>query len=86
MLLILAIWRHGYRRFPLTYDPLYWGAVFPLGMYTASTFEMARAMDLDFLLPVPQLFIYVALVAWAAAFYGMVHRLIVVARPAAAGP
>ncbi|MFD2447307.1 tellurite resistance/C4-dicarboxylate transporter family protein [Vogesella fluminis] len=29
MLLILVIWRHGYRRFPLTYDPLYWGAVFP---------------------------------------------------------
>jgi hypothetical protein len=29
MLVILGVWRHGYRRFALRYDPLYWGAVFP---------------------------------------------------------
>ena len=73
MLFILAIWRHGYKRFPLTYDPLYWGAVFPLGMYTAATFEMAQAMDLQFLLPIPRVFIYVAMAAWAATFYGFVR-------------
>ena len=33
MLLVLGVWRHVYQRFPLEYDPLYWGAVFPLGMY-----------------------------------------------------
>jgi hypothetical protein len=27
-----------YKRFPLAYDHLYWGAVFPQGMYTACTF------------------------------------------------
>ncbi|MCL4675031.1 MAG: tellurite resistance/C4-dicarboxylate transporter family protein, partial [Pararhodobacter sp.] len=27
MLLILGVWRHIYKRFPLRYDPLYWGAV-----------------------------------------------------------
>jgi len=42
MLVILAVWRHVYKRFPLTYDPLYWGAVFPLGMYTACTLAVAR--------------------------------------------
>jgi tellurite resistance protein TehA-like permease len=76
MLLILALWRHLYKRFPLTYDPLYWGAVFPLGMYTACTFEMARVMNLDFLLPVPRLFIFVALAAWVAAFTGMLRQLL----------
>lgn len=25
MLAILAVWRHLYKRFPLTYDPLFWG-------------------------------------------------------------
>ncbi|MEP6860308.1 MAG: tellurite resistance/C4-dicarboxylate transporter family protein, partial [Deltaproteobacteria bacterium] len=30
MLLILGVWRHLVRKFPLRYDPLYWGAVFPL--------------------------------------------------------
>ncbi|OJU34282.1 MAG: C4-dicarboxylate ABC transporter, partial [Rhizobiales bacterium 68-8] len=27
MLALLAAWRYGYERFPLRYDPLYWGAV-----------------------------------------------------------
>src|SRR3546814_8451508 len=27
MLLLLGLWRYGYKRFPFRYDPLYWGAV-----------------------------------------------------------
>ncbi len=68
MLVVLAVWRHIYCRFPLSYDPLYWGAVFPLGMYTVSTFEMAHAMDLEFLLTIPSVFVYVSLAAWAITF------------------
>lgn len=73
MLVILAIWRHVYRRFPLAYDPLYWGAVFPLGMYTACTLEMARAMQLPFLEPFASRFFWVALTAWLAAFVGLLR-------------
>jgi hypothetical protein len=43
---ILAIWRYGVRRLPFEYDPLYWGAVFPLGMYAVGTPRMAHAMKL----------------------------------------
>ena len=32
MLLLLGIWRYGYKRFSLRYDPIYWSVVFPLGM------------------------------------------------------
>jgi tellurite resistance protein TehA-like permease len=76
MLVVLGAWRHLYRKFPLRYEPLYWGTVFPLGMYAACTFEMAHAMGLEFLLPIAFVFVYVALLAWATTFAGLVHSVI----------
>ena len=75
MLVTLAIWRHVYKRFRLTYDPLYWGAVFPLGMYTVSTFQLAQALDLPFLLWIPHYFVYLAVTAWMAAFAGLLWTM-----------
>ena len=75
MLLLLAIWRYGFKRFPFEYDPLYWGAVFPLGMYAACTWLLERAMQFDFLVMLPRSFFYIAAVAWLLAFAGMLRRL-----------
>ncbi|HMM77092.1 MAG TPA: tellurite resistance/C4-dicarboxylate transporter family protein [Gammaproteobacteria bacterium] len=76
MLLLLGVWRHGIERFPFEYDPLYWGAVFPLGMYAACTWQMRRAMEFDFLAGLPHAFLYIALAAWTLTFFGMTRRLI----------
>ena len=76
MLVVLAVWRHVYRRFPIRYDPLYWGAVFPLGMYAAGTREMIEAMGLPFLGFLPGAFLYIALAAWAATFAGLALDLL----------
>ena len=76
MLIVLALWRYVYKRRPLDYDPLYWGAVFPLGMYSASTLGIAEVLQLHFLDGVAHVFFYVALVAWSAAFFGLVRTLL----------
>ena len=75
MLVLLGIWRYVYERFPFQYDPLYWGAVFPLGMYAAATWQMHRAMEFDFLLALPRAFFWIALLAWVLTFWGMLRAI-----------
>ena len=75
MLLVLAIWRHVVRRFPFTYDPMYWGAVFPLGMYAVSTLRMMEALSLPFLGKLPHLMFALGITAWTLLFIGQLRAL-----------
>ena len=81
MLVILGVWRHGVKKFPLRYDPLYWGAVFPLGMYTVCTARLSRAIDASFLAAISDVFVYVALAAWSLAFLGLARSMIESKKP-----
>lgn len=71
MLVLLGFWRHVYKRYILIYDPLYWGAVFPLGMYTACTYRLGQAIDQSVLIVIAEYFVYIAIAAWTATFLGM---------------
>lgn len=75
LLFILGFWRHVYKRFPLRYDPQYWGMVFPLGMYTVCTFQLANAIGFAPLLVIPRYFIFLAFAGWLAAATGLLHTL-----------
>jgi tellurite resistance protein TehA-like permease len=75
MLLVLETWQHLIWRFPLRYDPLYWGAVFPLGMYAVATKQMASALELPFLAPLPPVVFAVALAAWTLAFAALIWQI-----------
>jgi len=71
LLIILAFWKYIYHRTQYKYTPIYWGMVFPLGMYTACTIKLSQALELPFLINIPKYFIYIAFIAWAIIFVTM---------------
>ncbi len=61
---------------PLKYDPLYWGMVFPLAMYSVCTFRLATVFDLASLVWVSRTFAVAGIVAWVSTFLGLAGGLV----------
>lgn len=80
LLVIMGFYKHVYCRVPIKYDPAYWGAVFPLGMYTAATWKLSQDIGLIFLQWIPWIFIWIAIAAWLATFIGLLHTLLIIFR------
>jgi tellurite resistance protein TehA-like permease len=74
VIFLLEIWRHW--TIPWKYHAGYWSLVFPLGMHTVCTWQLAVAFDLPFLKALPQVFIWLALGTWALTFAGMCVKLV----------
>lgn len=66
LLVVLTLWRYLVRRDALGADTLDWSAVFPLGMYSAATTQLAAAIALDFLRALGTAFFWIAVLAWCA--------------------
>jgi tellurite resistance protein TehA-like permease len=75
LLFILGFWRHFMKHISFKYDPSYWRLVFPLGVYTTCTFQFAKATGLSFLFIIPQISIFIALIAWVIVFGGLCVQL-----------
>ncbi len=76
ILLLLPVWRHIIQKVPIKYDPQYWSLVFPAGMYAVATFNFSNALDLPFLLPIANSFMYFSIIAWIIVFIGMIRQLL----------
>ena len=74
LMIAIGVWRHGIRRVPLRYHPSFWSLVFPIGMYSAATFRMRAAIDLEVLSALPKVALAGALVAWSATAFGLAHH------------
>ena len=73
LLFILGFWRHAVKKFPLRYDPQFWGLVFPLGMYTVCTFQLSKAIGFAPLMIIPAVFVYLAIAAWIITFVARLY-------------
>lgn len=71
LLALLGIWKHGFRRVPLTYALTLWSLVFPLGMYAVASLRLGLAADVPALRAMSGVMVWVALAAWAATAAGM---------------
>jgi tellurite resistance protein TehA-like permease len=72
LLLLFGIWKHGVCRVPLTYTPMFWSLVFPLGMYALASLRLSLAADFPPLRSISQAMVWIALTAWAATAFGLV--------------
>ena len=74
LMVAIGVWRHIVRRLPLRYHPSYWALVFPLGMYSAATFRMRAALELEILEWLPRVALAAALLAWIMTALGLAHQ------------
>jgi tellurite resistance protein TehA-like permease len=72
LLVLFGIWKHGVCRVPLTYTPMLWTLVFPLGMYALASLRLSLAADFAPLQFVSSAMVWIALGAWVATTLGFV--------------
>ena len=70
MLVVLGVWHYLICGVPFAYEPLYWGGVFPLGMYSVATYHLTKILEAPFLMGLSQAFMIIALAAWSATLIG----------------
>jgi tellurite resistance protein TehA-like permease len=75
LLVALGVWRHMLRRVSITYDVVYWSAVFPVGMYTACTHRLVNVVNQPFLDVIPRYALIIALAAWLVTFFGLLQKI-----------
>ena len=75
LLVILGLWRHVRRHWPLTYEPTLWSVVFPLGMYSVATLTFGKAAHLGFMEPLARFMLWAAVAAWALVAAAFLARL-----------
>ena len=64
MLVLFGVWRYLVRRYPWTYDPKLWSAVFPLGMYAVASTVLGREIGFGFLPALAAVWVWIGIAGW----------------------
>lgn len=75
LLIVFGIWKHFVRHIPLRYEPTQWSIVFPIGVYTVTSYRLALAAEFEPLQKVAHVMIWVALAVWCLVTIGLLHKL-----------
>jgi tellurite resistance protein TehA-like permease len=75
LLVLMGIWKHGVRRVPISYTPMLWALVFPLGMYAVASLRFSMDADVRALHTMSLVMVWVALCAWGATGMGLLAAL-----------
>lgn len=75
VLVVAMWWRHVHHRVPLRYEPAWWSAVFPLGMYGAASIAVGGAAHLPVATAIGAVEIWLALAVWLVQFAALVGHL-----------
>jgi tellurite resistance protein TehA-like permease len=75
LLIVLGLWRHVRRHWPLSYEPTLWSVVFPLGMYSVATLSFGKVSRITFMEPLSRFILWVAVAAWVLVAAGFLARL-----------
>jgi tellurite resistance protein TehA-like permease len=71
LLVLFGVWKHGVLRVPISYSPMLWSLVFPLGMYSLASLRLSLAADFAPLEAISQAMVWVSVAVWALTFAGM---------------
>ena len=74
-LIALTFWCRRVWVFPVGYRLEHWSIVFPVGMYTAASWNFSHAVGLPVLTIIPRGLVWIAIAIWCLTIVGMVRHL-----------
>jgi len=76
LLVMIGLWKHVYKKIPITYEPSMWSIIFPLGMYTVSTNNLALSAEFNPLLYLSKGMLWVAVISWLSLILFLFHSIL----------
>lgn len=64
LLILFGIWRYFIRGYSRAYEPRLWSVVFPLGMYAVASYTLGSVAQLDFMVVIARVWIWVGIGTW----------------------
>ncbi len=76
LLVIIGLWKHVYCKVKIKYEPMQWSIIFPLGMYTVATNNLALSAEFTPLIYLSDGMLWIAGISWLLLVVLLIHSLL----------